>query len=268
MKRIFYIIILVCFVIFSACSSNNSTKNQVFENKEKDKASGLQKDEITISTEDGINISANYFYAKDKKEQLQPLIILIHQFKQNKEQWAQSFIDTLVYNGYKVLAYDIRGHGSSTKVDYELTKLLSDQNEAPADLKAVFGWAKNENKSIDFAKIGVMGTSIGGNLGCYSSYYLNAKTVIAVSNSRSGYEALLGIDPRSMAAVYKRISSVFLICGNRDGEHEQDAKYMLENYLMEPVDLKVYDSDKHGKYLIEQYPEIYTLALNWFKKNF
>lgn len=266
MKNIIFSIILVCCLLLIACSSNNSQKQNMTETEKKDVAV-VKKDEITIPTADGLKLSVNYYYKQDKDEVLQPLVILIHQFTLSKEQWAQSFIDTLVNNGYKVLTYDIRGHGKSSKVNYKLEKLLTDEKEAPADVDAVFTWAKSRKKSIDSARIGVMGTSIGGNLACYAGYYLGSKTTIAVSNSKQGFETFLRIDPRKMASLYKRLASVFIICGSRDDQHEQGAKEIVRDYLSDPMELKVYDSDKHGKFLIEEYPEIYTLALNWFKKN-
>jgi dienelactone hydrolase len=190
---------------------------------------------------------------------------LIHQFNQSKEQWKSDFIDSLIFNGYKVIAYDIRGHGKSSKVNYDLTKLLTDPNEAPADMDAVFGWTKKE-KGIDTSRIGTMGTSIGGNLAVYARLKLGAKTSIAVSNGKEGFEAFTGMDERMMSRMFPRITSVFMICGSKDGQHEQDAKFIMENFLDNPKELKVFDSDKHGKFLIEENPEINTLVINWFKK--
>ncbi|MGH2575357.1 MAG: alpha/beta hydrolase family protein, partial [Ignavibacteria bacterium] len=164
-----------------------------------------------------------------------------------------------------VFPYDIRGHGNSSKVNYELSKLLSDPDEAPKDLKAIFSWAKTQ-KGIDTSRISVIGTSIGGNLACYGKYFLGAKTIIGISNGRKGFESFIGIDERMMGRVFPRISSVLLICGSKDGNHEADHKYIMDNFVDEPKELKVYDSEKHGKYLLEEYPEIYTNLLNWLQK--
>jgi dienelactone hydrolase len=266
MNKLILIIILVSSFIFQDCTSKQNDKTAA-SNKEPVKQVKLevQKDEITINTADSKHISASYFYEKAQKESLQPLIVLIHQFNQSKEQWKSDFIDSLCGNGFKVLAYDIRGHGSSSKVSYDLTKLLSDPNEAPADIDAVFSWAKKE-KGIDSSRIGTMGTSIGGNLAVYARLKLGAKTAVSISGSKDGFEAFTGYDERMMNKMFPRISSVFLICGSKDGQHEQDAKFIMENFLDAPKDLKVYDSDKHGMFLIEEKPEINSLAINWFKK--
>lgn len=270
MKHVIYYIMLISFALALGCSSNQekntSESDKSFDNgKNPKKSVSFVKDEITISTPDNVSLSADYYYGSGNKETLQPFIILIHQFTLSEEQWDESFIDSLTGAGFKVLAYDIRGHGESDKVNYKLTDLLTDQEKAPKDIDGVFNWMVKQ-KGIDSTKIGIIGTSIGGNLGIYAKYNYNVKVVIDVSGSADGYEKLSGIDPRMMARPLPRLWNVFFICGNKDGNSEKDAKYLMDNYIMEPMELKVYDSDKHGIFLIRENPEIYTLALNWFKK--
>ena len=256
-------IISFLFVLVS-CTSNKDGRTDNFKTDVSRKSS---KDDITIITDDSKTLSAYYFYNADQKEKAQPLVVLIHQFMLNKDQWSTSFIDSLLRNNYKVLAYDMRGHGKSSKVEYELTKLLSDPNEAPTDVKAVFKWAKNQ-KGIDSTRIAVIGTSIGGNLACYAKYSQGAKVVVAISNSKDGFYAMNGIDERmmTMGRPMQRISNVLLICGSKDGKHEQDQKDIYDNWLMDPKDMKVYDSDKHGKYLLVEHPEIYGVIGSWLQK--
>jgi len=243
--------------LFMSCSSNKDGKT---DNK---KTSG--KDDIIITTDDSKSLSAYYYYNAGQKDNPQPLVVLIHQFRLNKDQWSQDFIESLLKRNYKVLAYDIRGHGNSSKVSYDLTKLLSDPNEAPGDVKAAFQWAKSQ-KGIDASRIGVVGTSIGGNLACYAKFSQGAKAAVAISNSKDGFEAFNGIDERMMGRPMPRIPNIFLVCGSMDGQHEQDQKYIYDNWLGDPKDMKVYDSDKHGKYLLDEHPEIYTLITNWLQK--
>lgn len=271
MKQVIYYIILISFILALGCSSkqekNTSASVKTTGNSTDSKKMGsIVKDKITISTPDRVNLSADYYYGSGNKETPQPLIILIHQFTLNKDQWDENFIDSLAENGYKILAYDIRGHGESDKVNYKLTDLLSDQDKAPKDIDGIFNWMVKQ-KGIDSTRIGIMGTSIGGNLGIYAKYnYGGVKAVVDVSGSADGYEKLSGIDPRMMSRPLPRLFNIFFICGNKDGNSEKDAKYLMDNYIMNPMELKVYDSDKHGIFLIREYPEIYSLALNWFKK--
>ena len=275
-------IFLVLSILFVNCGQKQGTKSDVKDNDTKQtsqstESAGKQsdiktkkasdKDEIMIPTPDSKQVSANYFYNKDTKDSKEPLVVLIHQFMETKEQWQQSFVDTLVSQGYKVLAYDIRGHGKSSKVSYDLTKLLDDPNEAPNDIKGVFDWAKTQN-GIDTARIAAIGTSIGGNVACYASFYLGAKTCVAISNGKETFEKFLNYDERSMSRPFiKKSKAIFFICGAKDDDHEKGQRFMMDQFVDDPKEIKVFDSDKHGKDLILEHPEIYTLITNWLKKN-
>ena len=57
-----------------------------------------------------------------------------------------------------------------------------------------------------------------------------------------------------------------MICGSKDGDHEAGQKWIYENFCENPKEMKVYDSGKHGKFLIEEKPEVNELILNWLKK--
>ena len=276
-KLSFYVLILLCisFVDCSRKSPNDfppkpdSTKSSSNLNSPSGNSSIQKKsvkDNLVIRTKDAKELSADYYYSDGQKETIQPLVVLIHQYMQSKEQWKQEYIDSILSAGYKVLAYDIRGHGKSSKVSYDLEKLLSDPNEAPKDIEAVFNWAKSQT-GIDSSRIGVIGTSIGGNIACYAKARLGAKTVIAISNGKETFEKYLGIDERAMGRVMQRIPSVFIICGNKDDGQEAGAKYIMDNFIDDPKDLKIYDSDKHGIFLIEEFPEIQSLTISWLKKN-
>lgn len=249
-------------------SKNLSSLNQreTDRNETGGKISSAKNEEFIIKTSDNIELSSELFYQEGKKDESQPLIILIHQFRQSKEQWKQDFIDSLLAAGFKVLTFDIRGHGNSTKVNYEPGKLLEDPNEAPNDITAVFKWAK-EQKGIDSARIGVTGTSIGGNLACFAALNLNAGAIVSISNGKETFEKFTGYDERMMGRPYfPKFKNAMFICGSKDGSHEAGQKWILDNFTETPKELKVFDSDKHGKDLIESFPEINSLTINWFKK--
>jgi dienelactone hydrolase len=266
-------------VLFLNCSKNkvdttvsDSVKTKT-ENKKPGSTSGgntgvtqTTADEITIKTEDGKEISASFFYDKNKKETPEPLVILIHQFRQSREQWKKDFIDTLLENGYKVLAYDIRGHGKSDKIEGGLTDLLSDPGQAPNDIKAVVDWARSHS-GIDSSRIALIGTSIGGNLALYAQLNLGTRAAVSVSNGKKTFESFTGYDERMMGRPYfPKMKNVLLICGSRDGDHEQGQKWIYDNFLEDPKEMKAYDSGSHGKSLMEEFPEINTLIFSWLKK--
>jgi hypothetical protein len=223
-------------------------------------------DDVKFTTTDKKEITGSYYYSASDKELKQPVVILIHQFNETKAQWQQPFIDSLLALKYKVLTFDLRGHGSSTKQDGDIESILTDPNQAPQDIKAAIEWLRTQ-KGVDTARIAAVGTSIGGNLALYGALNLNIKVPVAVSNGKSTFEAFTGYNELMMGRPYfPKIKNALLICGNKDGEHEAGQKWIMENFCSEPRELKVYDSDKHGKFLVAEFPGINTLILSWLKK--
>lgn len=223
-------------------------------------------DEVTFTTSDKKEISGSLYYSDGKKDEQQPLVILIHQFNETRSQWQTGFIDSLLNSGFKVLAYDIRGHGKSSKQNGNLEDLLSDPKQAPLDIKAVVEWSKKQ-KGIDSSRIAAIGTSIGGNVALYAGLNLNLKVPIAISNNKSTFEAYTGYNELMMGRPYfPKIKNVLLVCGSKDGENESGQKWILSNFCEKPCEMKVFDSDKHGKLLLEEKPEINDFILSWLKK--
>jgi dienelactone hydrolase len=259
MKYLLLILLLLSFVGCSKDVIEIEKKSDVNSN------SSTKKEKIEIYTLDGIKISANYTYKTDKVKQ--PLVILIHQFRSDKEQWSQIFMDSLLAKGYKVLAYDIRSHGESGKAKVEIDELLSNPEQAPKDVDAVIKWAKMQ-PSIDTNKIAVVGTSIGGSLGIYARINNGVKSVVSVSSGKSTFEAFTGYDERkmSMARPIPRIKNVMFISGDKDKNIADEQRNIYENYLDDPKELQIYKSEKHGKYLIEEFPQINDLIINWINK--
>lgn len=262
MKTIIYI------VLFAALAVTGCKKEVKNEIKEVSKSETVKtvSEKLQFVTSDNLKIAGNYFYAEGKDKTRQPLIVLIHQFRSNKDQWAKSFIDSLVSKNYKVLAYDIRSHGESDKAKVELEDLLTNPEQAPKDVDAVLKWAFN-NEGVDTTKIGFTGTSIGGALGFYGKLK-GGKSVVMVSTGNLTFAPLTGYDDRkmSMSRPLLKVRGAFLIAGDKDGNHAMENKAIYDNFLDDPKDTKFFDSDRHGKELIEQHPEIYSLILNWFGK--
>lgn len=223
-------------------------------------------EEITFTTIDKKEISGSLYFTDTKIDEQQPLVILIHQFNETRSQWRTGFIDSLLNIGFKVLAYDIRGHGRSGKQNGKLEVLLSDPEQATLDIKAIVEWSKIQ-KGIDSSRIAAIGTSIGGNIALYAGLNLNVKVPIAVSNGKSTFESYTGYNEMMMGRpFFPKIKNVLLICGSRDGDHEAGQKWIMDNFCEKPCEMKVYDSDKHGKFLIEEKPEINDFILSWLKK--
>lgn len=267
MKAIQILFIVLLFPALMSCkeASKGSFKNDVTV-----KSDSIIKEDKEFVTSDNIKIKANFFYSSLRHKDSEPLVILIHQFKSDKNQWSRDFIDSLVMSNFKVITYDIRSHGESEKASVPIDKLLSDREQAPKDLQEIFRWARSADgvkEGIDSGRIAVVGTSIGGSLAFYAKYYLGAKTIVGISVGKYTFENLTDIRDILMGRVIERVRSVFLICGDKDGNYAAESQDIYDKYVDDPKELKIFTSDKHGKFLIEEKPEIKSLILNWLRRN-
>ena len=259
--KITYFFILLFSVLLVSCSGNKKEIKKDSSANDTSKFSVLHQ---TIKTSDELNIAADYYSPKNNQDTPQPLVILIHQFQSNKEQWSPELINSLLNEGMKVICYDIRSHGKSEKAIVDLNSLLTSPEQAPKDLKAVIEWSKTQ-KGVDSNRIGICGTSIGGSLALYGEIFLGAKAIVCISVGLPTFEGLTGLSDKLMSRPIKRISNVLMICGTKDGDYNKDSKQIYENFTSEPRDYKEFESDKHGKDLIKDYPGINNLIVNWFK---
>lgn len=255
--------ILILILLFTGCTTK-SIESGGNKNNSQPK-SNIKKENPEIITSDNLRISSNYYYDETKKEIAQPLVILIHQFNSNKEQWSSELIDTLINSGFKVIAIDLRSHGKSDKAKVEFEKLLTDPEQTPKDVEAVFKWAKS-NPAIDSGKIGCAGTSIGGSLSLYASYYLGANASIGISVGKLTFENLTGNFEAMMGKMIKSINNVLLICGKKDGNYAEESQMIFDTFLGTPKEYKQFESEKHGKELIKDFPGINILITDWFVK--
>ncbi|MBE2226838.1 MAG: alpha/beta fold hydrolase [Ignavibacteria bacterium] len=246
-------------------SEDNKT-SQVSNVKSNNTPPVVITEDFTVTTSDNKETSGSLYFSESKKDESQPLVILVHQFNQSRAEWQQSFIDSLLGSGFKVLAFDIRGHGKSSRQNGKLEDILTDPEQAPLDIKAVTDWAK-KRQGIDSSRIAVIGTSIGGNLALYAALNCGVKVPVAVSNGKQSFEAFTSYNEMMMGRPYfPKMKNALLICSSKDGDHEAGQKWIYDNFCGDPKEMKVYDSPKHGKFLLEEKPEAKDLILNWLKK--
>lgn len=256
----YFAFILLLFIAFYSCDTKKNEPESV-EQKPK-----VVKEDVVFSTADNLKIHGTYYYSNFGVTKKEPLVILIHQFMSDRNQWKQEFIDSLVGRKFKVVTYDIRGHGESDKVSEKLEDVLVAKGNAILDLEAVFNWAKSRT-GIDSTRISVVGTSVGASLGLFSKHFLGSKTVVCISIGKDTFESIMTSADLSMTANIKKKNSVLFICGDKDGTYPEDSKKIYTDYTDNPKELKFFNSDKHGKDLCVQFPEIKSLIIDWLVKN-
>ncbi|MDE0546627.1 alpha/beta fold hydrolase [Microbacterium sp. C7(2022)] len=119
---------------------------------------------LTVGTENSVDI--DIFYTDQGPSDAQP-VVLIHGFPLNGESWGKQQA-ALLDAGYRVIAYDRRGFGSSTK-----TADGSDYDTFAADLHALM-------EDLDLGDAVLVGFSMGtGEVARYLSRYGSARVAKA-----------------------------------------------------------------------------------------
>ncbi len=221
-----------------------------------------KKEAVRIVTPDHFSIAGNFFYDDSNRNVPQPCVVLVHHFRRDKEQWGQ-FPEDLVADGFKVLAYDIRGHGKSDNVR-DVTSLLSDPQQAPFDFDGALEWLEKRN-DVNADRIGVIGTSIGAHIACEASaiYGDRVKAAVAVSPSLRGTLDFLEHKPGVHV-----MRSVLYVAAEGDGTHARDALDLSAKHTEEPKGVRIFNGlSDHGIDLINKMPEVKRFAVMWLKEH-
>lgn len=185
-----------------------------------------------------------------------PGVLLVHQYMQTDEQWDQ-WPETLAASGYRVLAFNLRGHGDSAPYDGNLSGILSDPAAAPADMRAALAYLSDAG-GADPTRIAIVGTSIGANLVVEAAIAGLAKTYVALSSRQSAVETLAGSAATGM-------TSVFYLASENDGGGTQatDAQTM-HDLTSAPRSIKVYaGTSDHGIAILDNNADSFGLIEDW-----
>jgi pimeloyl-ACP methyl ester carboxylesterase len=124
--------------------------------------------EVHFTTEDGVEIYADYYKGKGEEP---PAVILLHMRGEDRKSW-NPIIDKIVAKGYTVLALDMRGHGKSTKKGEETLNYKDFGTEGgppwwecKSDVHAAREFLIG--KGIDKGRIAIVSASIGCTIGIY-----------------------------------------------------------------------------------------------------
>ncbi len=220
------------------------------------------EESVKFESPDHCNMAADFYFELAKKNELQPCIILIHEFYETRKQWGD-FPRELVRSGFKVLAYDMRGHGGSDKIQ-DLTALISDPQLAPFDLDGAVGWLLSKS-GVNGKKLGAVGTSLGGSVACCANaiYPENVACACSVSSSKVSV-----MDFMKHKAGAHRMRGVLFISAKGDGLYAQDANELSKKYTDSPTRVEIIPgSSDHGIGLFNRRPEVKSLIVAWLGEN-
>lgn len=168
--------------------------------------------EVSFVTSDGITIRGTLRRVATRPAAKVPMLILIHQGFRLRSEW-NPFVPAFSAAGYSSLAYNIRGHGDSggsfTSADFD------NPNTSPRDLEAALAFVRGL-PNTDGDRIGIVGSSVGGNLACVASQKRWAKTAVNISGKTS---AVRNLAAESSLA----LESMFHIASSGDGGGQRAA---------------------------------------------
>lgn len=196
-------------------------------------------EEITFKTEDGVEISANYF--KPKKEH-SPVFLLLHMMPSTKESW-NSFATLLQENGFAVLAIDLRGHGKSidkngSQLDYKEFK-DPEHRESMKDIAAAKEYLSGM-KNIDLSRMAIVGASIGANLALWQASIDKDVKLLILLSAGLNYR---GIEAANLAPEYS--GPVYLLACEGDTNAANSSRDLL-NIFPGDKKLEICKGNSHG----------------------
>ncbi|CAG0991537.1 hypothetical protein METP3_02683 [Methanosarcinales archaeon] len=215
-------------------------------------------EEITFITEDGVNISGNYF--KPKKEHA-PVFLLLHMMPSTKESWNE-FAPHLQEKGFAALAIDLRGHGKSTdkngmKLDYKEFK-DHEHRESMKDIAAAKEFLKGQG--ADISGMAIAGASIGANLALWQASIDKDVLLLVLLSPGLNYR---GIQAAQLAPHYS--GPVYILASVGDTNAAQSSRELFEVFPGDK-ELKIIQGNSHGTNMFIQEPDLINKLLEWTTK--
>lgn len=215
---------------------------------------GLSAKPVTLKTEDNVKI-----FAKLSSPSIPTWhggVILIHQGGSSHSEW-NFLVSALVKADFVVLAYDVRGHGMSDKVE-SIYSLFNDPNAAPKDLKAAIQYLKSLDY-VDDDRIAIVGSSIGANLANVGIANMGIKTAVAMSGKTEAVFNLAGKQSLTMRSVF------YISSNEQDGARAKWAKELFEMTAKPRKLVIVPDSQAHGVSIFKDKPRLTEQVISWLK---
>lgn len=207
-------------------------------------------EEITLTTADGITLSATYTEAAYSSK----AVLLLHMLGSDKTAY-QELTRYLLQNSFTVLAIDFRGHGESQLDDKQFTE--ADWQNLVLDVDAGVNYLEDKG----YRKIAVVGASIGANAGLKQALQderIDALVLLSAGEEYRGIN-ILGLMPYYQKPV--------LFVASMDDKDAAVAATKLYNALgTDQKELKMYQTGGHGTKLLETQDGLPAVMVTWLQK--
>lgn len=218
-------------------------------------ATELQKRDVDIKAQDGLNLIGTYFSSTGKKA---PGVLLLHQCNMTRHAW-DGFAADLANAGFHVLDFDFRGFGDSeghVDIPVERNNLMQkwagDEDSAYAYLLA--------QKGVDKSHIAVAGASCG----------VSAATDFAIRHREvKALIALSGISPDEPFVSRTPDLAIFGAAMEGDTTNPRSPKGVKDLVAASKnprSELHIYPGTAHGAPMFAANGELEPLVIAWLKK--
>lgn len=228
----------------------------------KEFSSGYTTERVSYPSTDEVVISAKLAYISTALSPESRTVIFMHEFSRNKNTWdASGIMDTLIRDGNLCLAFDFRGHGSSS-YSGDVLELIEKPWMAREDFDATLDYldGRELERSDDII---VFGASIGACVATTVSAYPEVLGGLAAS----AVEYL----SRDMIEDILVPGGMFYIAGELDKnvtkgiDFGMDAHSLSEQTIAPTRAVVMEGAMEHGVDLFESYPELIHEAISWVR---
>ena len=232
--------------------------------------------QVTFPTVDSVEVSA--LFGLTDSDEARPVVILVHEVEENKEEWLRStsLFSDLLRRGYHVLAIDLRGHGATMLPEDSQRLSWEDVKESFLDVGAALTWLRGQSKTVDAAKVAVVGTGVGGNVAYVSMGVFPRQIKTAVCLSPGAWEFTDQIVPtvigRGLANFMPH--SILFMVGDQDVLTLNDGTQLsyldfaafLFDQTADPSNVLVLrDSADHGLAILNDNPQAREFFFSWLE---
>ena len=234
MKRIILLVLIIGFILTSC----DNTESQTDPN------------EITLTTSDEINLTANYYETNAGDH----AVLLLHMVGRDRHEY-DNLLPTIMKNSYSVLALDFRGHGNSD-LDYT-TFTEQDWQNLVLDVQAGVDFLESKG----YKKIVVIGASIGANAALKQAVQDARIDNLILLSAGEDYHGLRALD---YAQFYDE--PVLVIASMDDTDAAVTATRIYNAVNTKDKDLKMYQTGGHGTNLLITQEGLPAVIGTWLKK--
>jgi pimeloyl-ACP methyl ester carboxylesterase len=211
-------------------------------------AGGSVREEVTLTTEDGVKIAATYYPGGERG------VILLHMLGRNRGDYAE-LAQELNARGFSVIAIDLRGHGASEGNWQSFSP--REFNAMVLDVKAAKDYLIS--RGVKPGRIGIVGASIGANIALrYAAEDGEIKTVVLLSPGLN----YRGIATEEAAAQYQR--SAFFAASEEDAYAYSSTEQLYALAKGEKVFERLRNAG-HGTLMLSASPELKKKVIAWLE---